>query len=631
MLSLGQAMGRDSSRELTDSQLLLKQMVLNIYIVQVDENGYSIPAFMPVPLTSTWQQISISGVVGNGLNTLIFQIGGGPSFVSGQVIDIWNPTMEDMGIAGTSVTNAILFSQRFSASSWISPDGRVADNVVTAPDGTMTAAALTGSNDDGKDDTCLIDTLPNPAPFSGLQVTGSIWMRVPSGNKTVSLTLVEDNANQTNIFPLGSQNFLLTMDWQRFQVSGTTQSNLDRLNLQVGGDQTIRNGDVVQVWGAQIELASTAGPYVATAGAPVTHGTNFTNVSTYSQQLNQPNWDTSGGTHVSLPSTAAPDGTMTGNAVTGTSGVDSNIGTVVPNPSLYDGETVTASVYLRVPSGSRTLGLYFYALNAAGIQFVNPTTVNLTNVWQRFSFTGTLPTGLLRLAFNIGGAQSWTDGSEVDIWGAQIEVSPHMGPYVATSALPVTTGGQYTNILSNSQMLNGPSWMTADMNPVTVDTQNPAPDGSFTAAVVTAIASAPAGETLNPYLINVVPNPSLYDQQVVTASIYLRTTNGTTLTPNLYLVPNGNLGSDYGIHYPVTITGQWQRFTITGNMQNGMTSLLFFLGAGQSIPANASFEVWGAQMVIGTDPGSYMPTGGTTTVAGSGSTTTPPTVATLVN
>jgi hypothetical protein len=103
----------------------------------------------------------------------------------------------------------------------------------------------------------------------------------------------------------------------------------------------------------------------------------------------------------------------------------------VPNPSLYDGQTVTASVYLRVASG--TLNTYLFLENTGDVGFTAPNQpVALTSSWQRFSITATNQNGLSQLALQIGGAETITSGQSLQIWGPQIVVGNSAAPYTPT-------------------------------------------------------------------------------------------------------------------------------------------------------------------------------------------------------
>jgi hypothetical protein len=77
-----------------------------------------------------------------------------------------------------------------------------------------------------------------------------------------------------------------------------------------------------------------------------------------------------------------------------------------------------------------------------------------------------------------------------------------------------------TNILPYSQQMKGASWSGYAIS--TTVNSGTAPDGSDTAATVSSTSSTTPG-----YVIDQAPNPALYDQSTVTASVYLRSLSGT--------------------------------------------------------------------------------------------------------
>lgn len=134
-------------------------------------------------------------------------------------------------------------------------------------------------------------------------------------------------------------------------------------------------------------------------------------------------------------SVASPIGTMTADRVTSNPnyyplylrkyfGDPNGLGRVTPH---------TFSVYLKVPSA--TLNGFKISMKTsdlfAGETIISQSAVSLTTSWQRFSITGT-PPDENKIMIEIGGENSWPLNTAVDMWGAQLEESPTMGPYVST-------------------------------------------------------------------------------------------------------------------------------------------------------------------------------------------------------
>ncbi len=582
---------------------------VNLDITDDFPGGWGVPAATQVQLTPVWQQFQVTGQGADSLTGLSFYVGQANGQSTFQPFQMWNPMLEDAGQLGTSVTNFLPFSERFSTSTWNNTGTTmVKDDTGSAPDGTNTAATLVAQSSDA----FMLGNVQNPAPYSGSSITGSVWLRSTGGPQTLYFGLADWSSGG-----LGLQGSIITLSnvWQRYQTTIQTQSTLTALQLQIGGANTFNTGQTVQAWGAQIELASSAGPYVGTAGIPVTQATTLTNLLPYSQQINGASWNVVAGS-VKVSSDTAPDGSDTAGTLIGASWGPNNeypayVVDNVPNPALYDGQTVTASVYMRSPTGTpMTENIYIDQVLTGGSITSFYQTITLNSKWQRFSVTETLQNGLTGLYFQVG--NSFSEQSE-EIWGAQLELNSHAGPYVATSAMPIVTASEPTNILPNSQATTGPNWSITNGN--LTSTTTTAPDGSNTGA--TFINSATADGFVDAF----VPNPSLYDGETVTTSVYLRSSASSgSETVNMYLIDVGDQGWAIANMASLTLTPTWQRYELTSALQNGLSQLC--LQIGNTLTSGQGFEIWGAQFSVGTDPGAYTPTPSTTTVIATNATGT---------
>jgi hypothetical protein len=158
-----------------------------------------------------------------------------------------------------SRTNLLVRSQEFSNPSWTTNNVAVTDNSVTAPNGTLTAAAAVFSGTISSD-RIFQNTGTNAA--NGTAVTGSIWMRADSP-RTVTL-----NVERTG--PADNENVVvsLTTSWQRFTFThSTTWTGATALRLSVSAISSV---GTIYLWGAQLEAASFASSYVPTVAASAT-------------------------------------------------------------------------------------------------------------------------------------------------------------------------------------------------------------------------------------------------------------------------------------------------------------------------------------------------------------------------
>jgi RHS repeat-associated protein len=221
----------------------------------------------------------------------------------------------------------------------------------------------------------------------------------------------------------------LTTQWQQFTVSSTLQNGLTALAMQIGGGGSIKGGQVYDVWGPELGPAS---------------GGTVTNILPSSEQVTGPSWVVENGM-VTSSSGAAPDGTSTAATVTANSGsTDTYLVDYVQNPSQYSGKTVTASVYLRVGSGTQKLNLYLVNKGSSGFTIPGSAAVTLTTSWQRFDVTATDQAGLTTAYLQIGGGYSLTSGQSILVWGAQMVTSSSQGGYVETQNTTTVTGTSQT-------------------------------------------------------------------------------------------------------------------------------------------------------------------------------------------
>jgi len=318
--------------------------------------------------------------------------------------------------------NTLESSQQLGGPGWSTSSASLAANAVAAPDGTQTAGVVTASA--GTTDSFIEDVVGSPALYDGASFTGSVWLRVPSGTLATYIFIVETGDQG---FSLAETPVTLTTTWQQFTVSGTLQNGLTSLAMQIGGGYSIQNGQVYDIWGPEL------GPGSANGGV-------VTNILPSSEQVTGPSWVIANGS-VTNNALAAPDNTNTAATVTGNTGsTDTYLVDYIQNPAQYSGKTVTASVYLRVTSGTHNLYLFIANNGASGFSLPGGAAVTLNTSWQRFDLTVTNQAGLTSAYLQIGGGYTLTAGQSICVWGAQIVSGSNADGYVETQNTTTVNG-----------------------------------------------------------------------------------------------------------------------------------------------------------------------------------------------
>ena len=207
--------------------------------------------------------------------------------------------------------------------------------------------------------------------------------------------------------------------WYRVTVSGTlTIANAGFIvsNLALGAT-------TFSVWGAQLNIGSTAKPYFPTTdrlnvprltyqnwggGCPsLLLEPQSTNLCTYSEEFSDASWSKLNGASVTANTAISPDGTQNADTLTFTSTADSRVEKTIGG--LTSGATYTWSVYLRVASGTLSCRLY-------GIDATSGTAITVTDQWVRYIITQNA-SGTTRFPAIVGNGVA----GSVFAWGAQFE------------------------------------------------------------------------------------------------------------------------------------------------------------------------------------------------------------------
>jgi hypothetical protein len=369
-------------------------------------------------------------------------------------------------------TNLELYSQDFLQSSyWGLANITVLSNTTIAPDGTLTATKLQETAT-----TNFFGVASNPSAQYNTTYTMSAYFKEAERNvvgfnfSALTDGIIEWNLSTQTAFSVGSiysKNSIVSVGngWYRCSATFTTPSSGSNLlyhgipfNAGTGDTYAGTAGYGVYVWGAQLEIGTSATPYIATDGIGSISRAN-TQLFRYTANWNNTYWNTnkinSNNSIILTSATTAPDGSLSAYKFVANTGVDPNSssGQLVTQQNGYgqitQGLVYTQSLFFK-PAEFNTLRI---RNNADGeiYDFVAGTTPTATsgvlrpqlgdvgNGWYRASWSF--------VAQSIGGgggrSDNWSyrlantgDGtSGIYIWGPQLQVGNTLSPFIATSSM----------------------------------------------------------------------------------------------------------------------------------------------------------------------------------------------------
>ena len=354
--------------------------------------------------------------------------------------------------------NLLTYSQSFGETVWVKTNATVGASVVS-PDNLTTASVLTA--------TAANATILQSFTATAVAYTGSIYVRRVTGTGNIQLTV--DGTTFTTV--------TVTTSWTRVSTTLTPSAGSKTFGVRI-----VTSGDVIEIWGGQLEQRSALTAYNVTTTQPVTNyipvlktysaneprleknpitGESLgllmeeqrTNLLKYSEQFDNSSWNKTDAT-IQANTTIAPDGVLSADKF-----IPNNVSTIhkvaVALP-VISGTSYTISVYAKA-GGYSGLGIviaeagfgtntvdYFdlttgkvttNASGAAGISHVG-------NGWYRCTATRTATATIASTfefrvgltSFNFAG-----DGtSGIYIWGAQLEAGSFPTSYIPTTSAQAT-------------------------------------------------------------------------------------------------------------------------------------------------------------------------------------------------
>ena len=319
-----------------------------------------------------------------------------------------------------------------------------------APDGTQTADQLNLASGSYRYQTT------STTNAVGASYVGSIWMRTVSGTASVGFRI----ANNTT----GSNSSIATCNvtetWQRFNTPAFTLTDTANRGIDIGIDQrSIVSGPNVAaniyVWGLQLQPGASVGEYLPTTTTENYSVPRFdydpstlaprglliegsaTNLVTRSDVLDDTgniSWLVSGMTRSSSTQVSPTGNSETVALVSGNGSFRSN------NVTVTASTTYTFSFWAKNNSGTQARYRVWNASAGSSIVDYSQSSSNyvsqLSNTaWTRISVTFTTPVGCTSIF--VYPCSSDTTGTNVYLWGAQLEASSVASSYIPTGTSTV--------------------------------------------------------------------------------------------------------------------------------------------------------------------------------------------------
>jgi hypothetical protein len=372
--------------------------------------------------------------------------------------------------------NLFEYSENFTNGYWSKVRSTATNNTTTAPNGTTTADTIT-CNDTGvngcwvnsslnlsTERTVSIYVKPNTCSYFQIHKDYGSGIVFNLNNGTIK----SSSGGTGTITSVGDGWYYCTAT---FSTSGVIIYILGNSSMTVTSWASTNNENLY-LWGAQLNIGSTAKPYFPTTdrlnvprltyqngggGCPsLLLEKQSTNLLTYSENFTNSDWLLSGATPTAN-TIISPDGTQNADTITYSA---TSYAAIYQSILTTSGTTYTASVYAKKGNqnflgleirGSSSLTDTVFNLNTGVVVSGTGTIESVGNGWYRCSITKAANSASSLFIIGRGNSGGATD--TLYLWGAQLEASSYPTSYINTTSASATRVADVMSVnLPNTDM-----------------------------------------------------------------------------------------------------------------------------------------------------------------------------------